>query len=620
MLGPRRGVPLPHAMTDAIEVDGSNFTVAESSVALELQNSQGDTWTVRRAVTGGRYDRNLIRTERGPALTQSGISFLTEDYFVRRPYAAQRPAGFHRALAEFAGWELPTVTRYDGSEGPLYIECLFPYFFVEQKHGWSGIQARIPTYYRIRDVAKRSAEFILSLEAGDEELERQRLESAKRLIEQNWKETVQSIQATAEANGFVVTGLPDRPRAENSVPTSAEVLTNDPKLGWSSLDQQILRTREELDEEETQVPRAVGSAEEEIQAELESLEEDINSLNGRIANENAVLDELRNRTSSVEVRINSLLEDLQRHKDAETLLRLGSDNALGDLSVDRCPTCSQRLVDGFDVTGQPMTLEENMRFIEEELEALRSMKSDLEQQEETREAALRSLRNQASDERRQVRAHKDALVAPNAAPSVAAVTSRVLTQHRLARLRQLRDELDSKLEELGALTQSWQRNQHDLQALGSTGPTELDRQKVGTLQSHLREQLAQYDFRSISQREIEISSDTFRPVHEGFDLGFDLSASDMIRVIWAYLLSLLEVGREYDTNHPQMLIFDEPRQQETERFSFTELLKRASAAGGQGSQIIFATSEEEAQLEDMLAGVRHSRYFAPQGSKLLQPV
>lgn len=44
------------------------------------------------------------------------------------------------------------------------------------------------------------------------------------------------------------------------------------------------------------------------------------------------------------------------------------------------------------------------------------------------------------------------------------------------------------------------------------------------------------------------------------DLGIT-SASDAIRVVWAYLLGMLEVARVKDTNHPEFLVFDEPKQQ-----------------------------------------------------------
>jgi hypothetical protein len=78
-----------------------------------------------------------------------------------------------------------------------------------------------------------------------------------------------------------------------------------------------------------------------------------------------------------------------------------------------------------------------------------------------------------------------------------------------------------------------------------------------------------------------------------------------VRVIWAYLLGLLEVGEQFETNHPGFLVFDEPKQQSAKDLSFAALLKRASG-GGPDRQVIFATSEPLDTLNSMLEDVRHT--------------
>jgi hypothetical protein len=94
-------------------------------------------------------------------------------------------------------------------------------------------------------------------------------------------------------------------------------------------------------------------------------------------------------------------------------------------------------------------------------------------------------------------------------------------------------------------------------------------------------------------------------VYEGFDLGFDLSASDMVRTIWSHRMGLLEVARRFDNRHAQLLVFDEPRQQSTDPLSFTALFERAGQATGYGQQVIFATSEPALSVQAMLGGVDH---------------
>ncbi len=66
-------------------------------------------------------------------LTSPASSGRQRDYYVRLGGAAQSSAGFHAALAEFLGWQLPTVLRNDGSTSLLYLESIFPLAIVEQK-------------------------------------------------------------------------------------------------------------------------------------------------------------------------------------------------------------------------------------------------------------------------------------------------------------------------------------------------------------------------------------------------------------------------------------------------------------------------------------------------------
>jgi len=109
--------------------------------------------------------------------------------------------------------------------------------------------------------------------------------------------------------------------------------------------------------------------------------------------------------------------------------------------------------------------------------------------------------------------------------------------------------------------------------------------------------------RGVAGRCWAISPETYQPSLEGIDLGFDVSASDWIRIIWAYLLGLMEVSRGHETNHPKILVFDEPGQQSTDPVSLDQLLKRAERSREFDEQVILATSEPTELLEPMLAGL-----------------
>lgn len=68
----------------------------------------------------------------------------------------------------------------------------------------------------------------------------------------------------------------------------------------------------------------------------------------------------------------------------------------------------------------------------------------------------------------------------------------------------------------------------------------------------------------------------------------------------AYLLGLLEVGLTAPgSNHPGVLIMDEPQQQSVEENSFRAMLRYAATR--KGAQVIVATSHERRELDQYLA-------------------
>ncbi|WP_269759466.1 hypothetical protein [Variovorax sp. E3] len=167
-------LPLTPAMTAKLDGGSQSHAVLESEIWLEIENDAGLRITVQRTVKGAR-DKNLITVHKGPALTKPG-TYPSEDYFVNRSGGATRAAGFHWFLANFLGWSLPTVQKYDGNEVPLYLQCILPFVMTEQTRGWSSILPPVPTQFQIRDVHKRAVEFLLGMDAHKIALARQELQ------------------------------------------------------------------------------------------------------------------------------------------------------------------------------------------------------------------------------------------------------------------------------------------------------------------------------------------------------------------------------------------------------------------------------------------------------------
>jgi hypothetical protein len=187
---------------------------------------------------------------------------------------------------------------------------------------------------------------------------------------------------------------------------------------------------------------------------------------------------------------------------------------------------------------------------------------------------------------------------------VDAIARRIQIGEQVTKLRSALERFDALVSELARMTDLVREIRAKLRELPRNSLSETDDAKLRYLNQVFVEQLRAYDFGSFSDERLSISRDDYLPRREEFDLQADISASDSIRVIWAYLLGLLEVSASYPTNHPGLLIFDEPKQQSAKDLSFAALLRRA-AADSEHRQILFATSESLNSLNAMLSDVPH---------------
>lgn len=623
MLSASRAIPLPHVATSSLtdEADGRELGVLESYVMLEFENEAGQVATVRRYAKHGAIDTQLITVWDGPVLTAPADRVQERAYFVRRPGSAQREAGFHHWLADFVGWELPEVARYDGTMSPLYLETIFPLFFVEQKRGWAGIQAQTPTYLRIRDVGRRNVEFVLALSGGDLAAQRQLLQEKIAALRQQWRDAVRGFRLGANEHGIAVRGLSEHPVAEWPVeprPSLWLPRTEAPDE-WQPLAYEMNRLNGELSDLNSRVlPRAedvassVGNG---LQLSLQELHE-VSDLADALHRE-VVIEE--DQVRSLDSRIASLQDDVRRSQDVEALRQMGAP--MSAVTPPDCPTCHQELPSTLlDPAAAivPMPIERNIALLKEQIDLFRAMRSDLASAIAAKRQQMVTFDERVHALQQAVRAQRETLVSASGTPSINDVERRVHLRDRLEALTAVQGRLASLNTALAQMAQAWSGLLEDQRRLREQGTLQTDRDKIAALQASFLDQLRDYGFTSLPIGELSISEDTYLPTYEGFDLGFDLSASDMVRTIWAHRIGMLEVARRFPNRHAQLLVFDEPRQQSTDPLSFTALFERAGQAARSGQQVIFATSEPAASVRAMLGGVPH-QYLAF-GGKMIRRV
>jgi hypothetical protein len=590
--------------------------VIGSWVALEIEGAAGTIATVTRWVKDEQRDPGLVQVQAGPSLTRPEI-YPGQDYFVGRAGAVANPRGFHRWLAEFIGWDLPRLPAKDGKLAPLYMEQVFPLLFVEQRRGWGGIQAQMPAFSGVSNVRRKAIEFLLSLEVGEQEVERQRLLARKAELQNDWNGLVRAFKETISGAGLVTTGLPEVlptvwPLPEN--PAVVQSIDDE----WVPVDRVLstLRAKHAQQGNTNTGHRAPGEADGEARltgllAEVDSLRQSEAILRGNIIRDR---DELR----ALDDRLLALGEDLREHQDLLTLQKLGAHDL--EALHDDCPVCHQQLpasLLGAQTSVRTLSPADTVAYIQSQIELFETMRTDSERARGAKLERLASLRDRAAALRSEVRALRTDLTSPEGAPSAEEIARRIRTQDWIERLESVEERFLQLLGELEEIAEAGKQVAASLKALPTDQLSSDDKSKLAALEQSFLSQLQDYSFSSFSDEKLTISRDDYRPRREDWDLQADISASDSIRVVWAYLLGLLEVGKRFPTNHPGFLAFDEPRQQSTAKVSFAALLRRA-ARDSSTSQVIFATSEELISLGEMLAEIPHELHAVD--GFLLKPV
>ncbi|WP_231727201.1 hypothetical protein [Kordiimonas lipolytica] len=604
MLSPRREVPLAYVMRE--ELLPGPETVVASYVMLEMQNAAGETITVMRHVVGEK-DNKLIQVWMGPKLSGPGNRLPRKDFFTFDPGAAQREAGFHRFLTEFLNLELPYVQTYEGKEVLLYLETLFPFYFVEQKRGWSATLGPFPTHLRVQDMALRAFEFVLNLDAQKWRLKRQVLEDRLEGVSRQWKHTRGEMAAIARRDIVKLEGLPVEPSAEFLLEDDFDILV--PRMGeWIAIDSYQLHLMDLLEDLNAQDAPTVGEEKSALEGRLEELTNKLDEiavdaveLHGRFSREKA-------EHTSIERRLSAINDDLRKNRDALKLKNFGSLIGQEGDQGQVCPTCHQGIE--FELlpeqSSKAMALEENINFLDSQRSMYQSMLESSGQKFEAYQLQLSACHEDQERLRSELRSIRSTLISSSQGLSASHIRKIVTTEQELAKLASLESTLYELLEVLHDSAKEYVDVMGQLKEIPSAQFSKADLTKLAGFEESLRQKLDRFGFRSYPPHKVKISRDTFRPIVEvdtasgmvEAELNFEMSASDGIRLKWAFLLSLFEFSGTKSANHIGLLILDEPGQQEVEDLSLRALLEDAQLVTKQaGGQIIIGTSETPEQLE-----------------------
>ena len=552
---------LTSAFKTAIEDNGTPWTVTESGCYLEISNGN-ETRTIYRNIKSESKDNRLMTVYYGSYDSIYNHKTVSEDFYVNIQNAATSEKGFHTFLEEFLHMDLPLVRTSDGNERKLYLQLVFASMFIEQKHGWSDILSGMPIF-GIRESKKRIVEYVLGLDTLKNEKERDRLNAVKAKLEREWEQLISDMEQSVYSELCEISNLPMHPRVLSDTDYSRIVVT---VSGSLSITDEIQVLTAEYNDLRQLKPR--------VHDNFEALNSELSKTQTQIlAFESQIQDILRSLASHNEAikRLNADLEivnsDIRNNNDAARLQKFGSEATGGDISADVCPVCKQHIQDNLlnmEAINGFMSIEDNIRHLKEQKKMLeftlgsrKESRDKLHREKEDLEARLQTLRRLAHTLR------SDLFTTTDTEASEAIMLKRIEITNRIERLSKLENTIVTLIERLRELSREWNTYLDQRGKLPKNDITESDIEKIALLKKNFIDNLKRYHYSSLSSFEgIDISIDSsLLPTIDGFDMKFDSSASDGIRVIWAFTMALLQVSIEKDGNHPGVIVFDEPAQQ-----------------------------------------------------------
>lgn len=602
LLGGEGASTMPYALRDHLVdshiADSRKIPIIRSSVYVEISNGKR-TITINRAIRSEDLDTKLVKIIDGAYLSQPKGKYSTEYTYLHDKGSAQnKKTGFFRYLEDFLELELPLVPDNKGGESKLYLQTIFAALFIEQKRGWTDYIANIP-YYAIRNVKKRVVEFLLNCDTFYNERAINTIQSEISKLQNEWSELKTEIRLVSERNSLVVDGIEERvPVSFNKELISIKYMKGDNLVDIST----------QLIELNNQIEFIGGSVKPTTESLINSLEIEQSELTRLLSVQDVLYRDIlneQNNVSQYEINKIQILEDLNNNKIAKKLKDFGAESNLS-IAKDICPTCHSPINDSLlimDDALEPMSIIENIAYLESQLKMVKKYIDGSNYIVSKREMELKAVREEIIRVRGIILSSKIDIKNSDSI-SEKDIRVKIQAEEKIKSLTNDAESISSLIEQMVVVSKIYKNKISDLSKLPKNTYTSNDIKKFKDLNVSFKKLASDFGYRSAPVDDVEINYDTLSPflsglelreikIKEKIDLKTDSSASDFVRLIWSYLISVFVVSKSNDGNHPGVIIFDEPAQHSMGTNGFNKLLR--TLANQSTLQSIVAASFDESE-------------------------
>jgi DNA repair exonuclease SbcCD ATPase subunit len=573
---------LPYALKSYLENDKKDkITILSSYVFIELENKLGKKVTLKRSIKSENKNPKLIEVIEGHYIKHPTENFSTIPTYIHDSGSAKnKESGYFKFLESFIGLDLPNVSSTKGGSVKLYLQVIFSALFVEQKRGWTDYLATIP-YFAIRDAKTKAIEFILNLDVFQNEQKKDILLDELNTLNKEWSENHANIQLISRNNRITVKGLSlrvDELFNKNLISTYRTL--DDTEINTSAYLSELIIKKEKLinkhtetkEQDSKEILRKYNSARDTLDAYIISLDSNTSEIHLT-----------RSRIKEYESSLTGIEEGLSKNKIALKLKKFGAENSL-EISKDTCPTCHQRIEDSLllaDTLAQPMTLDENIKYLESQKKMISKYLTGLIKYIKNLKANSSIINSEIEDQKLLCLSIKRDLKSTTSI-SESDIRSKLQIEDSIRSLTSYLSEIDTLFDKFTTIAKQFSDKKSALSKLPKQKLSSPDHKKIQSFYENFIKLATKFEYESANTDDIEINKDTLIPYLAGIelreiqtDIKSDSSASDFVRLIWAYLLSLSKTD---NSNHPNLIILDEPGQHSMGVTSMNALLHTLSTS------------------------------------------
>jgi len=611
LFGGQNTKALDSILTSVVPFNNKEYQINESKIYLEIENANYEIITIKR------YIKHVDIEPKIAYIYETNLSNVIDEEYTEVTYlhdsgSAQNNLGFYKYLANYLNYNLPHVPSYSDKEIPLYLQVVFNAFFVEQLQGWSDFFATIPNF-GTKEPKKRIVEFLLKLDASEFEKDKFKYEEEKERIKQKWFEYITAIKLEIELISAQIDIEYMEPisidKFQDSIFNIYFIDRDNERIPFKENFQKINKKLNELNLK-LEKPQD-GSNEKlfNIRKKIQIVARKISKLNQIIEIKTSELSQLKNDFSHLEKEITKLTDLQKIEKYTKNIVKVSQ------ILKGICPTCEQSIDSSFYSSKLDiMSVDDNKEYLVAQKKVLK-VYIEASQEEIEKQKELIKFLNQEYEERQNIIKYLEKDITLNT--NMAIYKEIVDLDLKVKSYKKIGEDILLRKNEISHLAQEWKTNEMNKSTYEMSFQ---DSEKIKMLEKYFKKYLFDFRYGSKDFEQINISKSVFEKYFpivkidgKAQKIRINSSASDFVRSLWAYYISLFEVSKEYSGNHLGLFIFDEPAQHAMDESSQKAFLERLSKLANCQS-IVFSSFEDKGDNEvgkekfkNMIEGIDKSK-------------